>query len=323
MFGDQNPLIIGLPVGFRVPAGTAFNVQVLSTAAALQAAANPAGAQAAHATVPTASPAQALAAAAPLVFHSAFKISENESPFPQTRAFVTYNYFGENLGSGAFFGQAPFQVHRELVGGEYAFADNQASIGIRAPIFETRGGSLQSSDDSQFGDVSVIFKYALWLDRKAGNVFSGGMVITTPTGPSLPVTGQSSINSTIFQPFAAFQWTAGDFYLQNYSSVIVPTDTRDITMFFESISLGYWLYRARDRSSCLTGVIPTAEIHANLPFNHQSLSSQPIGLPETVDFTTGSYFQFGRSVLGLAVGAPLTGPRVYNIEAIASLNFYF
>jgi hypothetical protein len=315
MFGD----LLGLPVNFLPPSGTqvSFLSQFTPPTTTTAASTSSAAAQAQAAGV-----SRSLIAAATLPFHSSFKISENETPFPVTRAFVTYNYYNNVVGSGFFAGGPTIQVHRELVGGEYAFMDGNASIGIRAPIFETRGGSA-NSDDAQFGDLSVIFKYALWMDRQAGNVLSGGMVVTAPTGPSLPVLGQSSINPTVFQPFLAGQLKIENLYLQNFASFVFPTDTRDVTLFFESIGVGYSIYRACDSAALLRSIIPTAEFHANIPFNHQSLASSPIGLPNTVDFTGGAYFQFRNAILGVAAGTPLTGPRLYNVEGIVTLNIYF
>jgi hypothetical protein len=316
IFGD----LMGLPVNFVPPAGTQITLLAQYPPSTAVTSAATAASQAAQARAAGAGP--SLIAAATLPFHTSFKISENETPFPVTRLFACYNYYNDVIGSGAFAGGPVIQVHREVFGGEYAFLGGNASVGIRAPIFETRGGST-NSDDAQFGDLSVVFKYAFWMDRQAGNVLSGGMVVSAPTGPALPVAGQSSVNPTLFQPYLAGQLTIHSFYIQNYSAIVVPTDTRDVTLFFDSVALGYFLYQNDDRAAWLRRITPTAEFHANIPFNHQSLSSSPIGLPPSVDFTGGAYFQFGKCVLGLAAGTPLTGPRLFNVEAIATLNIFF
>jgi hypothetical protein len=83
------------------------------------------------------------------------------------------------------------------------------------------------------------------------------------------------------------------------------------------------VYRNNDPNRFLRGIVPDAEFHANIPLNHASLTSIPVGLPDTVDFTGGCYFLLRRAILGMAAGTPLTGPRPYGFEAIASFNYYF
>jgi hypothetical protein len=45
--------------------------------------------------------------------------------------------------------------------------------------------------------------------------------------------------------------------------------------------------------------------------------------PPTVDFTGGCYFFLGRSVLGMAAGTPLTGPKPYAVGALVDFNYIF
>src|SRR5262249_52290967 len=113
-------------------------------------------------------------------------------------------------------------------------------------------------------------------------------------------------------------------YLQGFTSLAVPTDARDVTLLFNDIVVGYWLYRNNSPETWLSGVIPDLELHVNTPLNHRDIaSSGPLGFPDTVDITAGSYFVFRRAVLGLAVGVPLTGPKPFDVEGIANLNIRF
>jgi hypothetical protein len=254
-------------------------------------------------------------------FHSAFNISENEIPLPVDRVFVMYNYYSDVAGSGLAFGSTGAQVHREMVGGEKTFLGGNASVGFRLPIFETFGTARVAN--GQLGDASLIFKFAFWGNRTTGDVLSGGLVVTAPTGLALQVPGQSSINSTFLQPWAGGIFHVGNLYFLDFTSLAVPTDARDVTLFFESFTVGYLAYRNGARDAWLRGVIPDAEFHANIPLDHQSLSSSPIGYPTTVDFTGGCYFLLRRALLGMAAGTPLTGPRPYGVEAMVSLNYLF
>jgi hypothetical protein len=101
----------------------------------------------------------------PDVLLGAHKIAENESPAPDDRVFVDYNYY-RNVripiqSGGAFpFAVTPFgprlvfagsgqlavttlDVHRELIGFEKTFFDGDASIGLRLPFLEGDGGNAR------------------------------------------------------------------------------------------------------------------------------------------------------------------------------------
>jgi hypothetical protein len=260
-------------------------------------------------------------AAATVPFHSAINISENEIPRPMDRAYVMYNYYSDVAASGLAFGSTGAQVHREMVGGEKTFLSGNASVGVRLPVFEIFGTSSEAS--SQLGNTSLIFKYAFLNNRRTGDVFSAGMVLSLPTGVALKVPGQSSVNSTYFQPWAGGIFHIGNVYFIDFTSIAAPTDARDVTLFFESFGVGYWAYRNPDRNAWFRGIIPTVEFHANIPLNHQGLSSVPIGFPNMVDFTGGCYFLIRRAFLGMAAGTPLTGPRPYGVEGMVSLNYFF
>jgi hypothetical protein len=254
-------------------------------------------------------------------FHAAFKISENEFPRPVDRVFITYNYYSDVAGSGLAFGAPGAQVHREMAGGEKTFLGGNASVGIRVPVFWTFGSTGVVS--SQIGDISVIFKYAFYNNLRTGNAVTAGLLVGVPTGPSLTVPGQSSIRPTQLVPWVGEIWHWGRLYNIDFTSLAVPTDARDVTLFFESFSLAYLAYRNNDSGSILRGVVPDLELHVTVPLDHGSLSNIPIGFPTTVDFTGGCYFFLGRAVLGMACGTPMTGPKPYGFEALASLNYLF
>jgi hypothetical protein len=263
---------------------------------------------------------------APVPYRGAFKITENDSPRPTTRIYFNYNYYDnvENAVQSSFGTSAGHaDLHRETIGFEYAFLDGDASVGLRLPLIQLTGNG--NIEDSQAGDLTAIFKYALLNDRDTGNLLSVGLVLTIPTAPGVAVQGESVINPWIFQPFVGGIYNfSQDFYVQGFSSLVVPTDERDVTVFFNSLSFGYWMYRNNDADAGLRAIIPVFEAHISTPFNHRGTDhADPLFYQDTVNLTGGAHFLFQRADLGIAAGVPLTGVKPYDFELNASLNFRF
>jgi hypothetical protein len=250
----------------------------------------------------------------------AFKISENESPRPTDRVFFTYNFFS-NVDRSLNPPSIPsFDAHREVFGFEKTFLDEYASIGLRVPAAELTGdGSLGQSD---FGDISIVFKYAFVNDRPSGDVLSTGLVLTVPSGESFFTVNGQEVNPVLFQPWVGFIKYLDDFYVHGFISVEVPTDSRDVTMFFNDYGIGYRMYH--DDFGMITSIVPTFEVHVNTPLNHRGTAGDPLGVPDWVDLTGGVHFGlWDRSSLTLAVGAPVTGPKPFDVEAIVQVNVHF
>ncbi len=258
---------------------------------------------------------------APVAFRSSFKISDNESPRPLDRVFITGNDFGTVNSLFLTSNASSASVYREMIGFEKTFLQGNASVGMRLPYFQLTGAP--SLNETRLGDVSVILKYAFVNDRATGHVFSGGLVVTAPTGPSLHFAGQSALNPVYFQPWLGDVWTYQRLFVQGFLSLAVPTDTRDVAILFKSIGVGYWLYRANDPKRLLSAIVPDAELHLTDPLNHKGLNSLPIGFPVMVDFTGGFYVYLRQAVLGVGVGTPLTGPKPYEYLVNTSLNYRF
>jgi hypothetical protein len=252
----------------------------------------------------------------PIGARSGFKISENESPAPQTRVFLTYNYFnGINT-----FGGGHADLHRGLAGFEFAMMDGAASIGVRMPYTQGTGDGAVGLDG--FGDLSIIGKYAFYRDNQTGDVVSGGLVVTTPTGFTTRLPDGSSINSVILQPWAGFILSMDNVYAQGFTAVIVPTETKDVTLYTADLGVGYRLYRCNS-DQLLTSITPTVETHINIPLNHSSQTST-IFFPDQITMTGGVHFGLcGTSRLTLAAAVPVTGPRLYDVEFVAQLNLGF
>lgn len=273
-----------------------------------------------------------------------FKIGENESPRPQDRVFFTYNFYNDTEApvNGSELsrvrsiilnrdgvptpatltipGVAPprLDLHREVIGFEKTCLDGAASIGLRVPLFQQTGNDLLAEQD--FGDISVIVKVAAWQDRETGSLISTGLMVTAPTGPDVN-TVAGNIHPTLLQPFVGYYFQTGNLFFQGFTSLVVPTDSRDVTLFFNDIGVGYVAYQAPDRF--LSSLTPTLEVHVATPLNHRSVL-EPISAEDGVALTGGIHLGLGpRSVLTLGVATPLTGPRPFDVEAVVQFNLRF
>lgn len=156
----------------------------------------------------------------PAIAAGAFKISDNDSPWPQDRVFLTYNYFNVPRSSVTTYGfgqpqtaQLGTNLHRETLGVEKTFFNGYFSVEVRLPFSQFQGGSgLQEvntgngtalvpvgiGDDALLGDLTILWKYVLfnWHDRF---LFTGGMNTTLPT----------SEGTTAVTPPTAFNLFAG------------------------------------------------------------------------------------------------------------------
>ncbi len=251
-----------------------------------------------------------------------FKISENESPRPIDRVFYNYNFYGDIVISPNDF-VPRLQLNRHVIGFEKTFLNGDASIGMRLPFLSLGGDpGLQTAFT---GDLSFVFKYAFYNNLETGNLMSGGLVVTCPTGGSAAFTSPFGNDVTVLppsqlatlQPWLGFIYNVTPrLYLHGFNSTIVPIDTGDVTFMSNDVGLGYWLYQG---PGTLRGVIPTVEIHVNTPFDHRTTGL--VTMSDQVTLTTGSYFLFSHAVFGGAVGIPLVGPN--QIEALASINWRF
>ena len=110
-----------------------------------------------------------------------------------------------------------------------------------------------------------------------------------------------------------------------FSSIIIPTDSRDVTLSTGSLAFGYEVFRAAcPGESLINYVTPTIEGHATIPLNHRGINNTPTGFPDLFVLTNGVHIGLGRSAdLTLGVAVPLTGPKLFDIEGMALLNFRF
>jgi hypothetical protein len=274
---------------------------------------------------------------------SGIKIGDNDSPIPTDRVFFTYNYFNNMQGECGFVPASVTQVttgniqlstttttavaatvarerldvNREIFGFEKTFLGGDASIELRVPIFQSSGETFGGFNGDHYGDMTLISKFALINDP--GRVFSVGLAVTLPTGPDIIDDAGRNINSVLWQPFIGFLRGAGDFYALGFSSIVVPSNSNDTTLLFNDLSLGYRLYRG---DGGIRFVTPVIEGHLTTPLeNHDS---RELSVPDIFSMTGGLHIGFGqRAILSIGVNVPLTGPRPYDVEALAQLNYHF
>jgi hypothetical protein len=105
-----------------------------------------------------------------------------------------------------------------------------------------------------------------------------------------------------------------------------PTDDGDVTLLFNDVGVGYYVFRSMNRDSFITAVAPTLEAHLNNPLNHRGAYdlSDPAGTPDWFSVTVGTTFQlYGRSTLAIGGNIPFTGTKPYDFEIMCQLNWYY
>lgn len=264
-----------------------------------------------------------LVARIPNVTRGAFKITENEGPRPTTRAYFSY-YFYDQVGRNFGGPDVPrITVHQEVFGYEQAFLDDQYSVGVRLPYNQVLSPGF--FNQTALGDLTFVTKAVLLENRRTGNLLSAGMAVTVPTG-TLPfpstITG-TDLHSTLLQPYVGYIFNRDAFFVQGFTSVIVPTSSSDVTFLANDVAIGYRAYQGCP-GAFLTALVPVVELHLNTPLNHRGTRTDPAGYADSFTVLGGLHGVIRQnSTLGFAVGAPLTGPRPFSLQATVQLNYRF
>jgi hypothetical protein len=258
----------------------------------------------------------------PLFVRGAFKVTENGTPRPTTRTFFSYYFYDQVFQSFGGPNVPRMMLHQQVFGHEQAFLDDQYSVELRVPYIQFVSPGFYS--DTGIGDVTVIGKAVLLEDRATGNLWSAGLGVTVPTGKmpfSSTITGQS-VRGSLIQPWTGYIVSLGDWFSQGFYSLVVPTDSADVTFVSSDVALGYFLYRSP--GSALTAVVPVLESHLNVPLNHRGTQVEPVGFVTQLTLLAGAQFFLGESArVGFAVGAPVTGPRPFSLQASLQLNWRY
>jgi hypothetical protein len=262
------------------------------------------------------------------------KIAENQSPQPQDRLYFSFSYFDDvNKSINRQFG-VPFEnfrIYREIFGFEKTFLDKRASLGLRLPLNTLSSESSirgLGGTSTALGDLAVIAKYAAYWNRATGNLVTIGLLVNTPTGPGT-FAGARNIrgpHNASLQPFVGAYYTIGKFYALGFSAIDVPTNPNDVTILYNDIGLGYYLYRDSRPDRLITLIAPTFETHVNTPLNHRGAFNftDPAGTPDVVNLTFGVNVGLTpRGLLSVGYVTPVTGPRPFDGEFLALFNFRF
>jgi hypothetical protein len=265
-----------------------------------------------------------------------FKIADNQSPVPQDRIYFSFNFFDDvNKRLDNFF-QTNFkgvQIYRYIWGFEKTFNDGRGSFGMTLPLNNifalSREPRLNNGGDSTaLGDLTVYLKHIFAYDSRSGSLATGGLAITPRTAgrtfagaPFL-----SGSNTTSIQPFFAYLIKFDRFYIHGFESIDTPFDFNQPTMIYNDLGMGYYLFRAAEQQQFISAIVPTVEVHANIPLNHRGAYDilDRFGTPDVVDITSGVNVRFWDRMVGtFGIAVPVTGPRAFDYEVQALLNFYF
>jgi hypothetical protein len=252
--------------------------------------------------------------------YSGIQITDNDSPRPTDRLYFGYQFYSD-AGASLNPTTGGSDVQRQMAGFETTFLDGNASVGMRLPYVQQYGPAGLASQT--VGDLSVLFKYAFYNNLQTGSLASAGLVVTTPTGGGndvLLVDGSTVPHSTLFQPWLGYVTMFENGYVQGIANLIVPTDSRDPTVFGKSLGVGYFAYR--NPTGLLTGITPRAEVHLRTPLNHRDANGL-VYFPDQVNLNGGVTFRFGRTSLNSGVSVPVVGPRPWALEAMSYLNVTF
>jgi len=263
------------------------------------------------------------------------KMSENQSPRPQDRFFYTFNYYSQVGQAQNIYDRSPvrnMEIFRHVLGFEKTFDEGRGSFGMRLPIETLSANStvagLQTPTSTATGNLSLFAKYILKQNVQTGSLASVGLAVAPPTAPGR-FAGAPYVypmNNTSFQPFFGYILNFGDFYLQGFSAFEFTSSARDVTLMFNDIGVGYYLYRSQDPHAFLTAFVPNFEVHINSPLTHRDWKNRldPAGTADIVNLTYGLNFQFQRTaLLSTALVTPVTGPRPFDAELCVYLNVFY
>lgn len=265
------------------------------------------------------------------------KFTENQTPRPVDRVFYTFNYFYDvNRDINLRFGNnvSGVNAYRHIFGFEKTFFDKNMSIGMRLPLNTITGDSPTQATtgigktSTALGDLNVYTKLALWENREKGNILATGLSMSFPTGPQNFGNAQwlNSLHYIQFQPYLGFAYNIDKLYIIGFTSVNVPGNSKDVTQYFNDISIGYFLYTNPDENAMLRRIAPFVEAHVNTPLNHRDVFNPTdiAGSADVFNLSYGTSFFLGkRSLLTIGLTNPLTGPRPFALETGLLLNVFF
>jgi hypothetical protein len=104
-----------------------------------------------------------------------------------------------------------------------------------------------------------------------------------------------------------------------FTSLVIPTDSRDVTLLFTDVGAGILVYKSPDGA----WVAPTAEIHVTTPLNHRN-GNGVLTVPDLVVLTQGVQCGLANGTsIAVGVAVPISGPRPFDWEALVQVNFRY
>jgi len=212
------------------------------------------------------------------------KTSEDNSPLPRDRVFMTYDYFDNVTALNT-------DVRRYTPGFEKTFFDRNASIEFRFPFASTLNSTFDvdgatNASNTQFGNMDITLKGLLYGSDSL--YVASGLSITVPTAEDVRVTigGTDLIRiknqAVILTPYiAALAIPSDRVFAQTWLQVGFDTNGNDLSANFLGTGLqsagrlneqtllqvdtqvGFWLYRSSDSSAWVRSIAPFVELHYN------------------------------------------------------------
>ena len=262
-----------------------------------------------------------------------YKVSENQSPRPQDRFFWDFNFYTNVNSTVNTADRSPINRMNAYIymwGFEKTFDQGNGSIGLRLPLDTLTASSsiVATPTSTALGNLDIFAKYILKQNTETGSLITAGFQITPSTGTSRFAGAPyvSSLNTTYFQPFIAYIWQLDRFYLQGFSGFDFPADNADVSLIYNDIGMGYFLYRNQDTSRFITAIAPTFEVHVDTPINHRNPFNtfDLAASPYVTNLTFGLNVLFhGRTQLTTAFVTPVSSPKPFDAEFALLLNVYF
>lgn len=295
-----------------------------------------------------------------------FKVAENNKALPMNRVYFTYHHFHNALtfdpGTLMPGGPQDASVGRYTIGLERTFADDQWSVDIRMPFYETYqatapGFQVQAGE---IGNLSVAIKRLIAASDDAA--LAAGLGVETPTGSNaISLIDTSTIvtqhNQAVhLSPYVGYLRLPTDacFY-HAFLQLDVPLNgnsvgfvdpvwnqsgmlgtLNDQTLLHVDLSVGHWLYRNPD-APVLTGIASLVEFHYLTTLQDaDTFNTVVLGNPiqlgillnrvDMANITVGLHASlFGNTTLRVGSVFPLqnSAERPFDAEINVSLNRYY
>ncbi|MDA1051605.1 MAG: hypothetical protein O3C40_14140 [Planctomycetota bacterium] len=283
------------------------------------------------------------------------KISENYSPQPRNRVYATYHFFNDAL-DGSFG-----DVNRYAFGFEHLFWEDRWSFELRVPFAHTLASDQLddpiSSKDTEFGNMTMLVKKAIWSDERT--LLSTGLGVSVPTADDVRLfrPGDRRLILEIenravhLLPFLGLIMTPSEqLFIQGFTQLDIDTTgnpargdlmamnlhplgvVQDPTLLFLDLSVGYWMCEDSSRP-WITGFAPIVELHYATTLNDADLIKRSGFLIgdlsrryDILDFTFGMHVEFQEQFSlrpGIVIPLRTGDDRQFDYEVFLQANLTY